>query len=72
MNEDPLFSLVVRSAKQMARSGLGAFKGQELYCQNGGEWIFSDGKCEWLHRMVSASDHTPVEDLGKVLNKAVK
>jgi len=66
MNDDSLFTLVVRSLKQMIQTGLDAFKGGN-YSQNGGEWIFRDGKCEWVHRMESTSDHTPVEDLAKVL-----
>lgn len=62
-----LFSHIMRSARQMVGSGFEAFKGGD-YSQNGGEWIFRAGKCEWVHRMESTSDHLTAEELVKVLN----
>jgi hypothetical protein len=64
--KDSLFGLVMTSARQMVRSGFGAFKGGD-YSQNGGEWIFREGKCVWVHRMESTSDHLTAEELAKVL-----
>ncbi|KAF8846589.1 hypothetical protein BDZ45DRAFT_638027 [Acephala macrosclerotiorum] len=61
-----LFSLIMRSVRQMVWSGFGAFKGGG-YSQNGGEWIFRAGKCEWVHRMKTTSDHLTAEELVKVL-----
>jgi hypothetical protein len=61
-----LFSLIMRSVRQMVWSGFGAFKGGD-YSQNGGEWIFRAGKCEWVHRMKTTSDHWTAEELVNVL-----
>lgn len=61
-----LFGLIISSIRQMIWSGFGAFKGGD-YSQNGGEWIFSAGKCVWVHRMEATSDHVPAEELIRVL-----
>jgi hypothetical protein len=50
----------------MVGSGFEAFKGGN-YFQNGGEWIFRAGKCVWVHRMETTSDHLTAEELVKVL-----
>jgi hypothetical protein len=60
-----LFSLVMISVRQMIQSGFGAFSGGD-YSQNGGELIFRDGKCVWMHKMESTSDHMPAEELERV------
>ena len=60
-----LFSLVMTSVRQMVGSGFGAFKGGG-YTQNGGEWIFRAGKCVWVHRMETTSNHLTAEELVKV------
>ncbi|PVH69344.1 hypothetical protein DL98DRAFT_473886 [Cadophora sp. DSE1049] len=64
--KDWLSSLIMRGARQMVWSGLGAFKGGAV-SQNGGELIFRAGKCEWVHRMRSTSDHLTAEELVKVI-----
>jgi len=61
-----LLGLILSSVRQMIGSGFGAFKGGD-YSQNGGEWIFMDGKCGWVHRMETTSDHVPAEELVQVL-----
>lgn len=61
-----LLGLIISSVRQMIWSGFGAFKGGN-YSQNGGEWIFRIGKCVWVHRMETTSDHTPAEELIRVL-----
>lgn len=58
--------LVLKSVMQMIWSGWGALKGGD-YIQNGGEWIFKEGKCVWAHRMKTMSDHMPAEELLQVL-----
>lgn len=63
-----LFSLIMRSVRQMVGSGFEAFKGGD-YSQNGGEWIFREGKCVWVHRMETTSDHLTAEELLKVLKE---
>jgi hypothetical protein len=50
----------------MVWSGFGAFKGGD-FSQNGGEWIFRAGKCEWVHRMKTTSDHSTAEEMANVL-----
>ncbi|KAH7110439.1 AhpC/TSA antioxidant enzyme-domain-containing protein [Dactylonectria macrodidyma] len=62
-----LLSLIIRSVKQMVRSGYGAFKGGDFW-QNGGEWIFREGRCVWVHRMETTADHFTAEELVKVLS----
>ena len=62
-----LLSLIIRSVNQMVRSGYGAFKGGD-FRQNGGEWIFREGRCVWVHRMETTADHLTAEELVKVLS----
>ncbi|KAL8310437.1 hypothetical protein RB597_010323 [Gaeumannomyces tritici] len=64
-----LLRLIISSATQMIWSGFGAFKGGD-YSQNGGEWIFRAGKCVWVHRMETVSDHMPAEELLRGLREA--
>jgi hypothetical protein len=61
-----LFGLIISSIRQMIWSGFGAFKGGN-YSQIRGEQIFSAGKCTWVHRMETTSDHVPAEELIRVL-----
>jgi hypothetical protein len=61
-----LLGLIISSVRQMAGSGFGAFKGGD-YSQNGGEGVFIMGKCRWIHRMDTTSDHLTAEELVKVL-----
>ncbi|RPA93887.1 hypothetical protein L873DRAFT_1830542 [Choiromyces venosus 120613-1] len=37
------------------------------YQQNGGEWMWENGKLVWCHRMKNTRDHSEVKDLKKVL-----
>ncbi|KAK6502738.1 hypothetical protein TWF481_007785 [Arthrobotrys musiformis] len=64
--EHSLLSLIIRSMGQMVKSGYGAFKGGDFW-QNGGEWIFREGRCLWAHRMETTSDHVTAKELVNVL-----
>ncbi|BDD58052.1 hypothetical protein MPDQ_005302 [Monascus purpureus] len=64
--QNSLWGHIGRSLRQMARSGLGAFRGGE-YSQNGGEWVFRDGRCEWVHRMEDTVDRVPGSELRKII-----
>ncbi|KAL4999423.1 hypothetical protein BDV10DRAFT_184316 [Aspergillus recurvatus] len=37
--------------------------------RNGGEWVSRNGKCEFVHRMESVSDHLTVEKLIEILKR---
>jgi len=63
-----LFGLVMISVKQMVQSGFGVFEGGD-YSQNGGELIFREGKCVWIHKMESTSDRFEAEELLGVLRE---
>lgn len=52
--------------KQMFWRGMGAFRGGRMD-QNGGEFIFRGGKCEYAHRMENVGDHLTAEELLKIL-----
>ncbi|BCS25142.1 peroxiredoxin-like family protein [Aspergillus puulaauensis] len=52
--------------KQMLWRGMGAFRGGRMD-QNGGEFIFRGGKCEYAHRMENVGDHLTAEELLKIL-----
>jgi hypothetical protein len=56
------FRGLLKSLKQMGRSGIQAIKGGS-WRQNGGEWIFRDGRCVYVHRMENVSDHLTAEQL---------
>ncbi|KAF5856150.1 hypothetical protein ETB97_007833 [Aspergillus alliaceus] len=56
------------ASKQMFRSGLQALKGGG-WGQNGGEWVFQDGKCVYVHRMKNVSDHLTADKLLKVITQ---
>jgi hypothetical protein len=62
-----LSMLVMTSVRQMFGSGYDAFRGGN-YWQNGGEWIFRDGRCVWGHRMETTGDHATAEELVRVLS----
>ena len=51
----------------MLWSGYEAFKGGDFW-QNGGELIFREGRCVWVHRMETTADHLTAEELVKVLS----
>lgn len=51
----------------MVWSGYEAFKGGDFW-QNGGELIFREGRCVWVHRMETTADHLTAEELVKVLS----
>ncbi|KAL4867075.1 hypothetical protein BDV12DRAFT_171919 [Aspergillus spectabilis] len=53
--------------KQMLAQGKRAFRGGP-WNQNGGEWIFKGGRCEYAHRMEHASDHLTAEKLLEILD----
>jgi hypothetical protein len=38
-----------------------------LDAENGGEWLFKDGKVEWCRRMQHTADHAEVSELKTVL-----
>ena len=57
----------VMSIKQMCKRGLKGLRGGS-WDQQGGEWIFQDGKLRYAHRMEGASDHLTAEQLINILN----
>lgn len=61
-----VLGLVIRSMKQMVLSGYDGWKGGKFQ-QNGGELIFREKKCVWMHRMESMGGHLPAEELVKAL-----
>ncbi|OGM46584.1 hypothetical protein ABOM_004694 [Aspergillus bombycis] len=54
--------------KQMFRSGLQALSGGG-WGQNGGEWVFKNGKCVYVHRMQNVSDHLTADELLQVISQ---
>lgn len=57
---------VASSMKNIFTAGPKGFKGGK-YDQNGGEWVFEDGKLVFARRMRNTQDHTTLEELKKVL-----
>ncbi|KAL3495072.1 AhpC/TSA antioxidant enzyme-domain-containing protein [Aspergillus germanicus] len=51
---------------QMAASGWKGLRGGG-WGQNGGEWVFKDGKCVYVHRMENVGDHLTAGELLEVL-----
>ena len=56
----------VQSIFQGIGTGKHALKGGDLK-QVGGEFLFEDGECTWVHRMKTTRDHTEVGDLRNLL-----
>ncbi|KAL4915653.1 AhpC/TSA antioxidant enzyme-domain-containing protein [Aspergillus aurantiobrunneus] len=54
------------TTKQMFWKGMRGLKGGP-WDQNGGEWVFKGGKCEYVHRMEHVSDHLTAEELLRIL-----
>ncbi|KAL4781073.1 AhpC/TSA antioxidant enzyme-domain-containing protein [Aspergillus varians] len=54
------------SAKQMFWNGMRGFRGGR-WDQNGGEWIFRGGRCEYVHCMKNVGDHLTAEELLRIL-----
>jgi hypothetical protein len=63
-----LFSVTTYSMKNMI---LGGFQGG-AYAQNGGEWLFEDGKLVWCRRMRNTEDHSSVAELKEVLGMSAE
>ncbi|KAL5340567.1 AhpC/TSA antioxidant enzyme-domain-containing protein [Aspergillus crustosus] len=53
--------------KQMMAQGKKAFRGGG-WGQNGGEWVFRGGRCEYVHRMGHVSDHLTADELLRILD----
>jgi hypothetical protein len=56
----------VQSIFQSLGTGKNALKGGDMK-QVGGEFLFEDGKCTWVHRMRTTRDHAEVSDLRSLL-----
>lgn len=56
----------VQSIFQGISTGKNALKGGD-FKQVGGEFLFEDGKCTWVHRMKSTRDHAEVSDIRDLL-----
>lgn len=61
-----LGSSFVKCMKQMWKRGLAGFKGGN-WDQQGGEWIFVDGKLRYAHRMEASNDHLTADRLMDIL-----
>ncbi|KAL3463688.1 AhpC/TSA antioxidant enzyme-domain-containing protein [Aspergillus heterothallicus] len=57
---------VGKSIRQMAGSGWNALRGGE-WGQNGGEWVFRNGRCVYMHRMKDVGDHLTASELLGIL-----
>lgn len=58
--------MVIDSIYQSLSNGAGALKGGNV-SQNGGEFVFEDGKVSWCHRMKNTRDHTEVVELQNII-----
>jgi hypothetical protein len=56
----------VQSIFQSLGTGKNALKGGDMK-QVGGEFLFEDGECTWVHRMKTTRDHAEVGDLRNLL-----
>ncbi|OAK95420.1 hypothetical protein IQ06DRAFT_59225 [Phaeosphaeriaceae sp. SRC1lsM3a] len=56
----------VQSIFQGLSTGKNALKGGDLK-QVGGEFLFEDGNCTWVHRMKNTRDHSEVGDIRNLL-----
>jgi len=61
-----LRGLVTRSIVQGVRAGANGLKGGPV-SQDGGEFLFQEGRVVWCHRMTNTRDHSEVAHLKKVL-----
>lgn len=61
-----LRSSFVKCMKQIWKRGLNGLKGGN-WDQQGGEWIFVDGKLRYAHRMEASNDHLTAERLMDIL-----
>lgn len=52
--------------KQIWKRGMAGFRGGS-WDQQGGEWIFVNGKLRYAHRMEAANDHLTAEQLVDIL-----
>ena len=57
-----LFVTSVQSIVQSLKTGNKALKGGD-FKQVGGEFLFEDGECVWVHRMRNTRDHAEIPDL---------
>jgi hypothetical protein len=56
----------VQSVFQGLKTGKNALKGGDMK-QVGGEFLFENGECTWVHRMRNTRDHTDVTELRNLL-----
>ncbi|KAE8154087.1 AhpC/TSA antioxidant enzyme-domain-containing protein [Aspergillus avenaceus] len=56
--------------KGLFKTGLQVLKGGG-WNRNGGEWVFRDGKCVFVHRMQGTGDHLTADELVKVIGEDV-
>ena len=56
----------LQSIGQSLKTGSKALKGGD-FKQVGGEFLFEDGKCTWVHRMRNTRDHCEVTDVRTML-----
>ncbi|KAL4904478.1 hypothetical protein BDW74DRAFT_168479 [Aspergillus multicolor] len=54
--------------RQMAGRGWKGLRGGK-WDQNGGEWVFRNGRCRFVHRMQSVSDHLTAGELIRILER---
>jgi len=59
-------SALLKDLKQRWKRGWGAFKGGPGN-QQGGEWIFRNGRLKYAHRMQAVNDHLTADQLLKIL-----
>lgn len=59
-------TLVMSSFKNAVTSGSKGLKGGPAG-QNGGEWMFEEGKLKWCRRMANSTDHSSVKELKGVI-----
>lgn len=61
-----MFFTSVQSIIQGLKTGNKALKGGD-FKQVGGEFLFEDGRCVWVHRMRNTRDHAEVPDLRRLI-----
>ncbi|RDW92792.1 peroxiredoxin-like family protein [Aspergillus mulundensis] len=54
--------------RQMVGRGWKGLRGGR-WDQNGGEWVFRNGRCRFVHRMESVSDHLTAGELMRILER---
>lgn len=65
-SSESLFSAFFQDMKQRWRQGWLSIKGGSG-SQQGGEWVFRDGKLKYAHRMQSSNDHLTADQLVNIL-----